>query len=326
MRDVALADLDGDGDLDAVSGGDVSPRDEVLAWENLHIVDTADPWSWSEYDGSWATRGLDLGIHAGDADSGVRGIQYRVGDRGPWSGAPPANLRANKRGWAGGAFTLQFRAVDRAGNVEPPNEVWLAIDRRAPVTTEDHDDDEWSSEDVTVWFDSNDNVSGVRYIRYSIDGAVWQSGWWFTIAALEDHSNDGVHTVRYYAVDWAGNREPTKTCTVRIDTTAPLLVRAAAVRAAAPATAGGPVRGARGPAASLRVSFAAIDPGSARVGALVTVRDARGRVLARTAFAGVRVGALRTLRFSGATARSAARVTLVVRDASGSARVRTLRL
>ena len=44
-------------------------------------------------------------------------------------------------------------------------------------------------------------------MRYSVDGAGWQVGDQFAIAALEDHSNDGVHTIRYYAVDWAGNRE-----------------------------------------------------------------------------------------------------------------------
>jgi FG-GAP-like repeat len=326
VRDVTLADFDGDGDLDAVSGGDVSAGDEVLAWENLRVVDTADPWSWSTYDGSWATRSVDLGVHAGDAGSGVRAIQYRVGDHGPWADAPPANLKAHKRGWAGGVFTVQFRALDNAGNVESANSLSVYVDRRAPVTTDDHDDDEWSSEDVYVYLDSVDEVSGVRYVRYSIDDGTWQTSQWFSIAALEDHSNDGVHTVRYYGVDWAGNREATKTCLVRIDTTAPLLVRAAATRVAAPEAAGGPARGARGPATTLRVRFAVLDPGSSRVGAVVTVRDVRGLVLARTALAGVGVGKLRTLTFTGAAARSAARVSIVVRDAAGSARLRTVRL
>jgi nitrous oxidase accessory protein NosD len=323
VRDVTLADLDGDGDLDAVSGGDVSEGDEVLAWENLRLVDTADPWSWSTYDWTWQTRSVDLGIEAGDAGSGVRTIQYRVGERGPWADTPPSSLKAHKRGWAGGVFTLQFRAIDNAGNVEPANSLTMLIDRRAPVTTDDHDDAEWSSEDVTVQFDSKDEVSGVRYIRYSVDGGIWQSGWWLTIAALEDHTNDGAHTVRYYAVDWAGNREPVKTCTVRIDTTAPLLRDVSAARAVAPAAAGAAARGA---AASLRVRFAVADPGSARVAARVTLRDARGRVLARTTLARVRVGAVRTLTFAGTAAARAARVSVSVRDAAGFARTRTVRL
>ena len=325
-RDVALADFDGDGDLDAVSASDVSTGDEVLAWENLHTVDSVDPWSWSTYDGSWQTRSADLGLQADDAGSGVRAMEYRLGDHGPWSARPPAILRSNKRGWAGGVLTLQFRAIDNAGNVEPTNAVVVAIDRRPPVTVDDHDDGSWSSHDVTVHLTADDNVSGVRYVRYSVDGAGWQVGDQFTIAALEDHSNDGVHKVRYYAVDWAGNREVAKTCTVRIDTTAPLLVQASAAREVAPAAAGGPARGARRPVRALRVRFAVSDPGSVRVGALVTVRDARGRVLARVGLAGMRVGVPRTLSFGGSTAERAARVSITARDAAGFARTRALRL
>ena len=44
-----------------------------------------------------------------------------------------------------------------------------------------------------------------------------------------DGAFDGVHTLRYFATDAAGNIEPAHTCQLRIDTTAP----AVAVRAAA---------------------------------------------------------------------------------------------
>ena len=76
MRAVRLADLDGDGDLDAVTGSDLSPGDEVLLFENLHTVDAVDPWSWSTYDGSWQTRSADLGLQA--RRRGQRRPRHRV--------------------------------------------------------------------------------------------------------------------------------------------------------------------------------------------------------------------------------------------------------
>ena len=113
---------------------------------------------------------------------------------------------------------------------------------------------------------------------------------------------------------------------MRIDTTAPLLVQATAAREVAPAAAGGPARGARRPAKALRVRFAVSDPGSVRVGAVVVVRDAPGRVLARVGLAGMRVGVLRTLSFGGPTAERAARVAITARDAAGFVRTRALLL
>ena len=174
-------------------------------------------------------------------------------------------------------------------------------------------------------FDANDDLSGVRYLRYSVDGGVWQNGGSVTIAALEDHSNDGVHEIRYYAVDWAGNREATRTCLVMIDTTAPLVPLATATKEVRPAAAGGPAARARS-AVRLRVDLRAADLASARVTVVVRVRDAKGRVLDRVRLAGVDVGKLTTLRFAGPGARLAASVRVTVRDEAGFARTRTLRL
>ena len=325
-RDVTLADLDADGDLDAVSGSDVSTGDEVRAWENLHIVDTADPWSWSTSDdGVWQADNFDLQLHAEDSGSGVHAIEFRLGDHGPWDDTPPYEFAGHKRGWGGGVFTVQFRAIDRAGNVEPVNTRTIAVDRRPPVTTDDHDDAVWSSEDVTVQLSAVDEVSGVRFVRYSLGGGTWQLGNEFTIVAAEDGSNDGVHLVRYYAVDWAGNREYPKTCVVRIDTSAPEILRATATRLPR-ASGGGPAARVGSAGDAVRVAFIVTDEGSRRVDLVVGIRDAHGRLLDRVKLSDVRVGSLRTLSFTGSSARRAATVRIVAHDQAGFTRGRTLRL
>jgi hypothetical protein len=113
---------------------------------------------------------------------------------------------------------------------------------------------------------------------------------------------------------------------VRIDTAAPIVLRATAVREGRPAAAGGPALQMRLVGTRLRVAFAVADQGSRRVDIVVRVRDARGRVLERVTITGARVDRLRTLRFAGAAADHAASVRITVRDQAGFARVRTLRL
>ena len=236
----------------------------------------------------------------------------------------PSVFTIGKRGWRGGQYGVFFRAVDNAGNVEWPNYVLVSIDGKPPRTIDDADD-LWHSEDVTVYLDASDDLSGVRYQRYSVDGGVWQGGSSVTIAALEDHSNDGVHQIRYYAVDWAGNREVTRTCQVMIDTTAPLVPLATATREMGPAAAGGPAGRARR-AAKLRVAFTAADLASRRVIVVARVRDAKGRLLDSVRLAGVEAGKLTTLHFAGSIARRATSVRITVRDQAMFVRTRVLRL
>ncbi|MDO9498080.1 MAG: hypothetical protein Q7J48_20420 [Nocardioides sp.] len=102
-----------------------------------------------------------------------------------------------------------------------------APDTTAPTTTDDADN-LWHKTPVTVNLTAVDNddgsgmVGGAAKTQYKIDGAeTWTTGTSVSIAAPTDHSNDGAHTVSYRSTDAAGNVEATKTCTVKIDTTAP---------------------------------------------------------------------------------------------------------
>jgi hypothetical protein len=61
---------------------------------------------------------------------------------------------------------------------------------------------------LTAW--DQDGLSGVRTSSYKLDGGDGTQGTSVTVPAVT-----GYHIISYYSVDNAGNRESTRSCTVR---------------------------------------------------------------------------------------------------------------
>jgi hypothetical protein len=99
----------------------------------------------------------------------------------------------------------------------------LAVDRIPPVTTVHGADQLWHKSAVTLTFTALDNLGGSGVVRtqYALDGGPWMSGTSLTIAAPATHADDGVHTVSYRSIDYAGNVEKAESCEAKIDTTPP---------------------------------------------------------------------------------------------------------
>ena len=99
----------------------------------------------------------------------------------------------------------------------------LAVDRIPPVTTVHGADQLWHKSAVTLTFTALDNLGGSGVVRtqHALDGGPWMSGTSLTIAAPATHADDGVHTVSYRSVDYAGNVERAESCEAKIDTTPP---------------------------------------------------------------------------------------------------------
>ena len=116
---------------------------------------------------------------------------------------------------ADGTWYFHVRAADAAGNWGPPVHKRIMIDATPPVTTDDAPAT-WSKTPVTVHFTASDAGSGVAGTQYKLDTGAWTSGTQVTV------SSDGVHTLLYRSTDVAGSVESDKSCTVRIDTTAPV--------------------------------------------------------------------------------------------------------
>jgi hypothetical protein len=99
-------------------------------------------------------------------------------------------------------------------------------DTSPPTTSVNTDSNWWHSEDVMVTLTATDGgspPSGVRETRYRLDSGDWETGSSFVVEALPDHSNDGVHAIECYSVDFLGNTEVAGSteAEVRIDTVAP---------------------------------------------------------------------------------------------------------
>jgi M6 family metalloprotease-like protein len=187
----------------------------------------------SGFDGAWHRTPVTITFSATDPPpnaSGVAYTEYKL-DSGSWTHGTsvtvpaPANVTIT--------HTVLYRSADNAGNLESYKSGQVKIDTTtptdvtAPVTTASGNDDLWHNRDVEVALSASDEAggSGVASITGSFDGGAGQvvpgDSAVATFRAAADHSNDGVRTLSYWAIDNAGNREATKTLTVKIDTTGP---------------------------------------------------------------------------------------------------------
>lgn len=121
-------------------------------------------------------------------------------------------------------YTIKAYAVDNCGNASTTNERIFTIDKTAPVTkveiSEDQSESTVSGRSV-IKLNADDNASGVRMVKYTIDGGVetlYKGGIYCK------YLNEGDHTITYYGEDNVGNKEAVKSYTFYIDKTAPLIV------------------------------------------------------------------------------------------------------
>jgi hypothetical protein len=115
-----------------------------------------------------------------------------------------------------GINTISFYSVDKAGNIEEAKTAEVKIDRTAPETVSNIED-KWLQGEFSVELTATDEHSGVAKTFYSVDGSEYTEGTSFSV------SEEGVHDVKFYSTDAAGNKEEVKTAQVKIDKTAPVL-------------------------------------------------------------------------------------------------------
>jgi hypothetical protein len=125
-----------------------------------------------------------------------------------------------------GDHTVQFWSVDVAGNIENTKTIEFKIDTTCPETTASQSPDGengwWKTSPAIVILSASDATSGVMEIYYQIDSGGYAVVYG-TSAVVTVYGN-GIHTISYYATDYAGNQEFEKTETVKIDITPPTTI------------------------------------------------------------------------------------------------------
>jgi hypothetical protein len=111
-----------------------------------------------------------------------------------------------------GNHTVCYLSENNAGQFEAVNTVQVMIDKTAPQTT-------LQADGLTIWLSAADPTSGVNLTYYQIDGAPWKSVSGCDTggslpAACRPTLTTGTHTIAYYSIDNAKNREDQKSVTL----------------------------------------------------------------------------------------------------------------
>lgn len=177
-------------------------------------IDTMAPSSSVNAGAEWyKTLPVNLTIDVADTGSGVAGVYYSINDL-LWIKSSTISLNAN------GVYTIRYYAVDNAGNMEEINYVVVRIDAEAPRTeytvSGNLSLNGWYAGTVQVFLSAEDDVSGISTICFSVDGSPF-----FNYTGPVWLTGDGVHILRFYAEDKAGNEGVEQFLTIGIDATPP---------------------------------------------------------------------------------------------------------
>lgn len=175
-----------------------APESEVL----LPEADYRDPQGVLYYD-----QKVELTLEGRDGLSGLEDIYYSINKASYKEYGDPVVLEDQEK------YHLQYYAIDHVRNVEEPHAVDFVIDQTAPATTyslEGTNQDNILGQDASVKLSSKDTLSGIKEIRYSINGKeekVYEGP--ISVRQFEEQKNELV----YYAVDRVGNVEDRQSLT-----------------------------------------------------------------------------------------------------------------
>ena len=189
----------------------------ILKASSGGVADTTAPVTTDDAPAGWVNHAVTVTLTPTDNDSGVVYTNYTLD-----FGAPQVGTSVSVAG--DGTHHITYFSVDGSGNIETTHTATVRIDTTAPATT-DNAPSTWQKSAVTVNLTAADGAdsSGVSAVSYKVDGGSLQTGSSVLVPAPGNGSNDGTHTITYYATDNVGNGEAAHSCTVKIDATAPTL-------------------------------------------------------------------------------------------------------
>ena len=219
--------------------------DDLKPPTSSHQLAPAEP----DGDNGWYTREVQVTLAGADEDdgaidaSGLERMEYRVDGGAFQPYAQPFTVSGD------GRHTVEYRAVDRAGNTEVAHQVPVGIDGTPPATLGSLDParpgaDGWYDRPVALELLGRDGGgSGATAFEYRVGGGSFAP---YTAPVMFDAP--GVYDVSFRSTDAAGNTGGASSLSFRVDAEAP--TTSATLNGAAPAQnyATGPVTVALGAA------------------------------------------------------------------------------
>jgi hypothetical protein len=182
-------------------------------------IDSGDPVSSADLQGTagfndWYVSEVRIDIASSDGVSGISAVIYNLDGSGErtYEGEFIVSLE--------GSHDLTYYALDVAGNAENEHTLQFNIDTSRPTVEGEAQGtagvNGWFLSSIAIEIRGNDMVSGIDSIMYQLDGAIWTNYY-----SSVEVSQQGEHSISFYAIDHAGNQAEPVNLTFRIDSVLP---------------------------------------------------------------------------------------------------------
>ena len=189
------------------SFGESEPSNTVLA---KLIIDTEAPVTKAEAPAGWTNQSQIVSLSATDNETGVANTFYSLNDGEYTAGT---SITVNQEG----VNKVSFYSVDKVGNKEAAQTIYVKIDQTLP-STKVSEIPAWFTQTSVLTLTATDTLSGTARTYYAVNDSDYAEGNSITV------NNEGINKISYYSVDQAGNKEAAHTIEVKIDKTAPVTV------------------------------------------------------------------------------------------------------
>ncbi len=208
-----ITDMERDGQKELILG---NYNGNIYAFTYMNLsAETSPPTTADDVDGAWHNSSVTVRLTAVDAGSGVAATYYTVDGTLPAISSPIGNVINLTRDRK---YTIRYFSVDNVGNAEDVRTAanQARIDTLPPSTSDDADN-LWHNTSAALNLTAADNLSGVAFLNYRVDGIENISSGNVTLM----FTGEGVHNVEYSSTDNAGNIESQKNTSVKLDMSPP---------------------------------------------------------------------------------------------------------
>lgn len=165
---------------------------------------------------SWYVSDVTITLTVSDIGTGVKYTMYMLDDCCWKTYSAPFKVTDD------GHHVVYYYSVDNVGNHESLECSHFKIDKKPPTTSSNLSGilggKDWYITNVTVILTSVDETSGINQTMYRVDCCEWK-----TYSEPFKVTENGDHTVCYYSIDEAGNKEQEKSVEFKIDKKSPIV-------------------------------------------------------------------------------------------------------